>query len=97
MGNNLMLLVGGGTLGACVFYVVSNSLAWLGNPAYQPKVWATWVQALTVGQPGAFPPAWVFFRNTLISSALFTLVIVVAVNYARARRSADEAEFEPKA
>ena len=63
-------LVGGGLLGALLFYLVTNTLSWWQNPAYS-KTLAGWIQALTTGQPG-FPPTYLFFRNTLLSSGLFT-------------------------
>src|SRR5438046_1414659 len=62
-------LVGGGLLGAILFYLVTNTISWLQNPVY-PKTLTGWIQALTTGQPG-FPPTWMFFGNSLWSSGLF--------------------------
>jgi hypothetical protein len=56
----LKLLLGG-LFGAIVFYLVTNTLSWLQNPAYL-KTLAGWIQALTSGQPG-FPPTWMFFHD----------------------------------
>jgi hypothetical protein len=53
------------------------------------------VQSFTVGQTG-FPPPIVFLKNTIASGALFTMVIVFAVNVARANEKVD-AEFRLKA
>jgi hypothetical protein len=88
------VLIIGGILGACVFYFATNSVAWLNNPVYA-KSWAGWVQSFTTGEPG-YPPPIVFFRNTALSGALFTAVIVFAVCYARANETA-EAESQLKA
>src|ERR1051326_460218 len=63
-------LLGGGILGAILFYLITNTASWLYNPAYA-KTLAGWIQALTSGTPG-YPPTWTFFRNTLISGGLFT-------------------------
>lgn len=58
-------LVGGGV----AFYVVTNTGAWLMNPAYPRGIEGLWM-SLTTGLPG-FPPTWVFFRNSLVSDVLF--------------------------
>jgi hypothetical protein len=86
-------LIVGGTLGACGFFFVSNALAWLSNPIYA-KSWVGLVQSFTTGEPG-FPPPIMFLRNTALSGALFTAVIVFAVRYARANETA-EAESQLK-
>jgi hypothetical protein len=86
-------LIAGGALGACGFFFVSNALAWLSNPIYA-KSWVGLVQSFTTGEPG-FPPPIMFLRNTALSGALFTAVIVFAVRYARANETA-EAESQLK-
>jgi hypothetical protein len=86
-------LIVGGALGACGFFFVSNALAWLSNPIYA-KSWVGLVQSFTTGEPG-FPPPIMFLRNTALSGALFTAVIVFAVCYARANETA-EAESQLK-
>ena len=88
-----VVLITGGILGACVFYFATNSVAWLNNPVYV-KSWAGLVQSFTIGEPG-YPPPIVFFRNTVLSGALFTAVIVLAVRHARAEEMA-EAESQLK-
>lgn len=67
-------LVGGGLLGACVFYFLTNTAAWLLNPFHNPEYTrdlAGWLIALTRGTAG-HPPTWEFFWNTLASGGLFT-------------------------
>ena len=73
------VLIAGGTLGACGFFFASNMVAWMGNPVYA-KSWTGLVQSFTVGQPG-FPPPIMFLKNTALSGALFTAIIVYAVRY----------------
>lgn len=81
------ILIGGSVLAAGLFYLVSNTVSWMGDPGYS-HTWAGWVQAITVGKPTAFPPAWMFFRNTIASSALFVGAIVGAVKWMEARAHA---------
>jgi len=72
------LPVAGGVLGsAFAFYFVTNTLSWAGNPGYSQSI-GGWVQALTVGLPG-LPPTWTFFRNSLISSVIFTAIFYLAI------------------
>ena len=88
------VLIAGGTLGACGFFFASNMVAWMGNPVYA-KTWAGLVQSFTVGQPG-FPPPIVFLKNTALSGAVFTAIIVHAVCYARSSDRSEE-EYQLKA
>jgi len=94
-----LALVGGGVLGALLFYLITNTLSWLGEPAYA-KTLAGWIQALTQGLPG-YPPTWEFFRNTLLSGGLFTSLFVGAMKCLEAaeeaKEDAPESEAEPEA
>ena len=67
-------LLGGGILGAILFYFITNTASWLFNPFHNPeysKTIAGWLIALTKGT-GGYPSTWEFFRNTLLSGGLFT-------------------------
>ena len=69
-----LALVGGGILGALIFYVVTNTAAWFFNPFRNPEYTRTlagWITALTKGT-GGYPETWTFFRNTLLGGGLFT-------------------------
>lgn len=90
-----LALVGGGLLGALLFYLITNTLSWLGEPAYA-KTLAGWIQALTQGLPG-YPPTWEFFRNTLLSGGLFTGLFVGAMKCLEAAEEAKEDAPEPEA
>ena len=82
-----------GTLfGALLFYLVSNSVSWMVNPAYAKNI-AGWVQALTVGLPG-FPPTWMFGLKTLLGTGLFTGLFAGAMKLSEAM---DATEPEPEA
>lgn len=74
-------LLGGGLLGALLFYLLTNTLSWLLNPFHNPEYTKTlmgWLTALTKGTAG-YPQTWEFFRNTLLSGGLFTGLFVGAM------------------
>ena len=68
----------------------NNTLVWAGAREY-PQSAAGWWQALTVGLPG-YLPSYVFFRNGLVSDALYSMVFVACV---RLTRPAQEAHRSP--
>jgi len=72
----LKLLLGG-LLGAVLFYLVTNTLLWLQDPAYAKTI-AGWIQALTTGRLDVHPTTWEMFRNTLGSGGLFTALFAGA-------------------
>ena len=80
----------GTLIGALLFYLVSNTVSWLVNPAYAKTI-AGWIQALTVGLPG-FPPTWVFGLKSLLGTGLFTGLFAGAMKWSEAL----DAEPEPK-
>lgn len=61
--------------GSVFFYLASNTASWLYDPGYT-KTLAGWTQAMTIGLP-LYQPTWMFYRNTLISDMVFTLLFVV--------------------
>jgi hypothetical protein len=93
-------------LGACLFYLLTNTAAWFLNPFRNPEYtmdFAGWLRALTLGTSG-HPPTWEFFRNTLMSGGLFTGLFAGVHHWVSARESrpapepeADPAEAEPEA
>jgi hypothetical protein len=74
--SSFLKLLGGGFLGAVLFYLVTNTAAWIYEPT-QPyaRTLAGWIQALTVGTSG-WPETVKFFRNTMLSGGLFTALFV---------------------
>ena len=76
--DGLLTLIGGGLFAAIVFYLISNTAAWISNPLYFPKNVMTWIQALTTGLPG-WPPTWEFFRGSLLSTGLFASLFTAAM------------------
>lgn len=90
----LLNLVTGGILGAVLFYIITNTAAWLFNPFHNPEYTRTlagWLIALTKGT-GGYPQTWEFFRNTLFSGGLFTALFSSAWHLTAAESPADKGE-----
>jgi hypothetical protein len=68
-------LFGASVAGSVIFYLVTNTGSWIGEPLYTTKTAATWLQAMTTGLPG-HAPTWMFYRNTLVSDLVFTVLFV---------------------
>jgi len=100
-------LLGGGLLGAILFYLITNTASWFFNPfgnAEYTKNLAGWIIALTKGHAG-FPSTWEFFRNTFLSGGIFTALFAAAQKLtaespaektAGAREPEAETEAEPE-
>lgn len=89
-------LLGGGVLGAVLFYLITNTAAWLFNPFHNPeytKTLAGWIIALTQGT-GGYPETWQFFRNTLLSGGLFTGLFAGAMKLTAAAEPQEDEEPE---
>ena len=79
--SSFVSLLGGGILGALLFYLLTNTASWFFNPFGNPeytKTLLSWFKALTQGT-GGWPQTWEFFRNTLLSGGLFTGLFVGAI------------------
>jgi len=91
---SFLALLGGGLLGALLFYLITNTAAWFFNPFGNPEYTRTflgWLTALTKGTAG-WPQTWEFFRNTLLSAGLFTGLFVGAVRLTAPAESPQEKE-----
>ena len=85
-------LLGGGILGALLFYLITNTASWFFNPfanAEYTKDLLGWITALTKGTAG-WPSTWEFFLRTLMSGGLFTGMFVGAMKLTAAAESARE-------
>ena len=87
-----LALLGGGLLSAILFYLITNTGAWLQNPEYAKTV-AGWLKALTFGTDG-YPHTWEFFRNTLLSGGLFAGLFSAAWKFSPSEKEAEEKEEE---
>ena len=63
--------------GSLFFYLATNTASWVSNSGYA-KTLAGWLQALTTGLPG-YAPTWVFYRNTLVSDMIFTVLFLACM------------------
>jgi hypothetical protein len=79
--------------GSTGFYLITNTVSWLTAPGYAKTV-AGWGQALTVGLPG-YLPTWMFFRNSLVSDACFTLAFIGCLALASRTAPAKDSEMPP--
>jgi hypothetical protein len=96
---SLKTLLPASIAGSVIFYIVTNLVSWLFDPGYA-KNFAGLIQALTIGLPQySATPSWMFFRNSLISDLLFTLLFVLCMNFGRSMEGsrARAARFRPAA
>lgn len=96
--SSFISLLGGGILGAFLFYLITNTAAWLFNPFGNPEYTKTlmgWLIALTKGT-GGWPQTWEFFRNTLLSGGLFTGLFVGAMKLTEAPAESKEEAKDPE-
>ncbi|HEX5222557.1 MAG TPA: DUF6580 family putative transport protein [Verrucomicrobiae bacterium] len=92
--SSFLSLLGGGILGALLFYLITNTASWWFNPFNNPeytKDFIGWLTALTKGT-GGWPQTWEFFRNTLLSGGLFTGLFVGAMKLTADAESPQEKE-----
>lgn len=78
-----------------MFYVLTNTAAWLFNPFHNPEYTRNlpgWFIALTKGTVG-YPQTWEFFRNTMLSGGLFTGLFVGSMKFNEA--VSEQPEEEP--
>jgi hypothetical protein len=96
--SSFIALLGGGLLGALLFYIITNTASWFFNPfgsaEYTKDFWS-WIKALTKGITG-WPETWQFFRNTLLSGGLFTGLFVSAMKICEAAEKEKEESDEPE-
>lgn len=102
---SFLSLVGGGFLGAILFYLISNTVSWFFNPFDNPEYTKTlfgWLIALTKGTTHyTFPirmETWELFRNNLISGGLFTALFAGTMKLMTPAETKEEdaEEEEPK-
>ncbi len=80
--------------GSTLFYILTNTGSWLFSPIYA-RTFSGWLQALTVGEPG-WPSTTLFFRNSVVSDLLFTLLFVASCQFAKSRSVETTEPSEPE-
>lgn len=85
-------LLGGGILGALLFYIITNVASWFFNPFGNPEYTKNFAGLLTalIKGTGGWPQTWEFFRNTLLSGGLFTGLFVGAMKLTASAESPQE-------
>jgi hypothetical protein len=73
----------GSALGSVVFYLITNTGAWLASADYAHNL-SGWARALTVGQPG-YPSTLIFYRHTFVSDLLFTGLFLLCMAWRPAK------------
>jgi hypothetical protein len=92
---SLKTIVPASLVGSALFYAITNAFSWLTDPGYM-KNFAGLVQALTVGLPQySATPTWMFFRNSLVSDLLFTLLFVACMSFSRRAAALPAAAVRP--
>ena len=94
---SLKILLPASIVGSTFFYVITNAFSWLSDPGYTKNL-AGLIQALTIGLPSySATPTWMFFRNSLISDLLFTLLFVLSINLGRSAEGSRARAAVPRA
>jgi hypothetical protein len=97
--SSFVALLGGGVLGAILFFLITNIASWFFNPFHNSeytKTFASLIRALTIGI-GGWPTTLEFFRNTLLSGGLFTGLFAAAMKLTAPAESPQEKEAGNKA
>ena len=82
--------------GSTIFYVITCAFAWLSDPGYAKSV-AGLIQSLTIGLPAyGSTPSWMFYRNSLVSDLLFTLLFVMCIHFSRSAESSRSKATQPR-
>jgi hypothetical protein len=90
---SLKTLIPASLAGSAIFYAITNAFSWLTDPGYL-KNFGGLIQARTVGLPQyGSTPTWMFFRNSLVSDLLFTVVFVACMSYRRRDAAAPARSF----
>ncbi len=70
-------LLVGSLIAALAFHLITNGIAWIGNPMYPKTLTGLW-QSLWAGPLGSPIPSWVFLRNMMAANLLFSAVFLSA-------------------
>lgn len=93
---SLKTLLPASIVGSTFFYAITNAFSWLSDPGYA-KNFAGLIQALTLGLPEySTTPSWMFFRNSLMSDLIFTLLFVICMNLGRTTKGSRARAVVPR-
>ncbi len=93
---SLKALLPASIVASTIFYLITNIFSWLSDPGYVKNL-SGLVQAITVGLPqDRATPSWMFFRNSLVSDLMFTLLFVICFSFGEKRSRAQAADSLPR-
>jgi hypothetical protein len=75
--SKLSVLLLGSVASALAFHLITNGIAWLGDPLYAKNLTGLW-QSLWTGPTGSVLPSWIFLRNLAAANLLFTGIFACA-------------------
>lgn len=78
-GKSPIKLLFGTIIGATLFYLITNTAAFVTDPMY-PKTIEGFTQSLWTGSPLSSIPTWVFFRNSLVANTLCTSLFLAIMH-----------------
>ena len=70
-------IICGSVAAAIVFHLLTNTIAWIGDPTYQKTLTGFW-QSQWTGPVVSQIPSWVFLRNFAAANVLFSTLFVLA-------------------
>ncbi len=92
---SLKTIIPASLAGSVLFYAITNAFSWLTDPGYMKNL-AGFIQALTIGLPQfSATPTWMFFRNSVVSDLLFTLLFVACMSFSRRTAALPAAAARP--
>ena len=74
-------LIIGTTMGATLFYLITNTISFIADPVYA-KTLDGYIQCMWTGSPAPThgTPTWLFFRNSLFANTLGTCLFLAAMS-----------------
>ncbi len=77
--NSPFKLIGGTLLAATLFYIITNTISFFSDPVYTKNL-SGYVQCMWTGSSLASTPTWTFFRNSLVSNGLASVLFLLTMS-----------------
>ncbi len=92
-GKSLFSILGGVTLSAISFYLITNTFSFFQLTHLYPRTLEGFIQAQWTG-PVGFGPTWVFLRNSIGGNLFFTGLFLASQHFSPATQEDEESEEE---